>query len=335
MFGRSRRPSIPGRPVGGPCSGLLLGVGLLAAAALSACTRGPQPLLPPPSRLHLVSIETVESARRRLPPLRSRVEGGELLVPNLAPDAVPRDLDAVSVGERKRLFVRMLLPHVLFQNEVIRRERALVRETLKALEAGRVPDGRRRRRLAALFRKYRFRRPDSAADAVRLRRLLRRVDEIPPSLALAQAAIESGWGLSRFAREGNNIFGHWKTRGEGGMVPAERPEGASYSLAVFSHLSEAVEKYFLNLNTHAAYRGFRDLRARMRKRGLALDPILLATALEDYSSRGREYVIDLVEVMRHNRMTDFDRAELVRTTSTRYVSATLRLPEPGEGRGAA
>jgi len=165
------------------------------------------------------------------------------------------------------------------------------------------------------------------------------VDIIPVSLAIAQAAHESGWGRSRFALEGNNLFGHWKMNGPEGMIPAARPEGESYSLALFTTISEAVERYFVNLNTHPAYRHFREYRSSMRERGMEPDPFILVGALERYSERGQEYILDIVSLIRQNSFELLDHAVLAGDAepSGEIITLFLRNKEslPGHDGGAA
>jgi Bax protein len=136
------------------------------------------------------------------------------------------------------------------------------------------------------------------------------VDVVPVSLALAQAAIESGWGTSRFARQGNAIFGQWTSQDGKGLVPSARPEGKTHKVRSFDRLSESVEAYLLNLNTHRAYRDFRTLRQQSRNSGERPKGEVLATGLEAYSEKGEEYVDLLRDMIRVNRLAAFDDAIL-------------------------
>ncbi len=136
--------------------------------------------------------------------------------------------------------------------------------------------------------------------------LLRRLDVVPPSLALAQAAIESGWGTSRFATEGNNLFGHWCFVEGCGLVPERRPSGARHEVAVFDSTATAVRRYLYNLNTHRAYRPLRTLRAEARADGRALSGLELAGGLARYSERGQPYVRDVRIVIRANDLEAYD-----------------------------
>lgn len=136
--------------------------------------------------------------------------------------------------------------------------------------------------------------------------LLRRLDIVPPSLALAQAAIESGWGTSRFAVEGNNLFGHWCFVEGCGLVPERRPAGAQHEVAAFDSTATAVRRYLYNLNTHRAYRPLRSLRAEARAEGRPLSGLELAGGLSRYSERGQPYVRDVRIVIRANDLETYD-----------------------------
>lgn len=127
-----------------------------------------------------------------------------------------------------------------------------------------------------------------------------RVDAVPEELVLVQAANESGWGTSRFAREGNNLFGQWCYRAGCGIVPAGRPAGARYEVARYASISESIGSYIHNLNTGANYQMLREIRLRMRREGREPDATELAAGLLDYSARGVAYVDELRAMIRHN-----------------------------------
>jgi Bax protein len=129
---------------------------------------------------------------------------------------------------------------------------------------------------------------------------LRRVDALPDHLVLAQAANESAWGTSRFAREGNNLFGQWCFRQGCGLVPASRPEGATYEVARFDSVSQSVGSYMHNLNTGRTYKQLREIRAGARKKGLDPDANAMAAGLTSYSERGDDYIAELRSMIRHN-----------------------------------
>lgn len=134
--------------------------------------------------------------------------------------------------------------------------------------------------------------------------LLLRVDVVPTSLALAQAAKESGWGTSRFAREANNLFGEWCFRPGCGIVPQNRLEGRKHEVEAFETPRDSVFSYLRNLNTHKSYRQFRLARARLRKTGAGLSGVALAEQLADYSERGEDYIKDIKHLIEVNKLAD-------------------------------
>ena len=133
------------------------------------------------------------------------------------------------------------------------------------------------------------------------RRLLQRIDSLPVELVLSQAAFESGWGSSRFAREGFNLFGEWCFEAGCGLVPLRRKAGAGHEVAVFDSPRRSVQSYMRNLNTHPAYHDLRLLRTEKRLQGERADGLTLAPALIRYSEMGQEYVDRLCLIMRHNQ----------------------------------
>ena len=141
--------------------------------------------------------------------------------------------------------------------------------------------------------------------------LLRRVDVVPPSLAIAQAAEESGWGTSRFAREGNSLFGQRIYRkNRKGLVPEDREEGEVFRVRAFDHLIDGVKAYVHNLNSHFAYDHFRAARAAMRKQTSKLNGYDLAGSLIKYSERGEAYIETIRLIMRTNSLRVFDASRL-------------------------
>ena len=130
--------------------------------------------------------------------------------------------------------------------------------------------------------------------------LFKRVDTIPVSLALAQAATESAWGTSRFAVEANNIFGQWCYDKGCGVVPKRRDSNASHEVRRFDSIEAAISSYFLNLNTHNRYEKFRNMRFQMRNQRGEIDPLVLAYGLIGYSERGDSYVDEVQTIIQQN-----------------------------------
>lgn len=218
-------------------------------------------------------------------------------VPALALDALPGDLmDVRDVDKRKALFFRALLPVVLVENQRI----MTVRGQIEALFAADRISNEQWQWLGTVAEHYGvYGRLD---DPNKRRRLLRRVDMVPPELALAQAANESAWGTSRFARQGNNLFGQWTYRQAEGMIPRNRPEGATYAVRSFPSIDASVRAYLHNLNTNRAYGELRVSREQMRLAGEAPDGVALARGLTAYSARGEAYVAEIQAMIRSNRL---------------------------------
>jgi len=136
------------------------------------------------------------------------------------------------------------------------------------------------------------------------------MDEIPVSLAIAQAAKETGWGTSRFAQEGNALFGQWTWSGEG-LKPKEAEKGADHKVMKFNILQASVRAYQRNLNTHSSYKDFRQARAELRDAGKPLDSMVLSNYLDKYAETGEHYVEVLQKIILQNDLKDFDDAKLL------------------------
>lgn len=221
-----------------------------------------------------------------------------------------------SVELKKSLFYRVVLPLVLLENQAVLAERArLVAYANKRRNRAPIAADEREA-LRALAVRYQVLEADSPAaldDAV-IRELLLRVDAVPPSLALGQAAYESGYATSRFAYTGNALFGQWDW-GEDALRPREqRTALGAYGVAAFDHPIDSVRAYLWNLNTHWAYEDFRTERARLRgtTRGPAvIDGLALAPTLASYSELGSEYTETLQGIIEHNGLQRADDLELI------------------------
>ena len=264
--------------------------GLLAAAAVAA-----------PLFLAVWSIRTLEvpSATERLGYTLSEIRDEGQSVPRVYFARLPAELPRInSAKERKNLFIRIMLPLILRANDDIEADRNRLLILKRQLATGREMPARDRAWLADLAREYRA--EDSDLDD-----LVLRVDVIPPSLALAQAAIESGWGTSRFAQQGNALYGQWTFSGKG-IVPSGRDDGKSHKIKVFPALYQSVVEYARNLNSHVAYRDFRSIRAELGAQRIVARGIRLAETLASYSERGIHYVEELHIIIRSNRLLELD-----------------------------
>jgi len=237
-----------------------------------------------------------------------------------------RSTKELSVAAKKRLFFRLIAPVVLRINEIILEDRDRAKELTERLAEGQSVRPEDQAWLTELAAKYKVlestgKRLNSDAFA----ELLMRVDIVPASLSLAQAASESGWGTSRFAAEGNSLFGQW-TWGKG-LKPTEQRTSklGDYRVAAFDSTAQAAYSYALNLNTARAYRGLRLKRADLRRQSLRISGTVLAETLVNYSERGQAYVDDLKALIRENRLDDADDASLRHMTVIHIVPAG---PEP-------
>ncbi len=170
--------------------------------------------------------------------------------------------------------------------------------------------------------------------------LTRRLDALPPSLILAQAANESAWGTSRFARSGNNLFGQWCFSESCGLVPANRVDGASHEVASFRSPYQSIRSYIQNLNRHPAYRSLRNTREQIRHRGSNVSGHALAQGLISYSERGVEYVEEIRSMIRYNNLSFYDRQYRRKVGDEAHAPTLMELstaPEdvllPGDGSG--
>lgn len=206
------------------------------------------------------------------------------------------DFTEVPAGEaRKSAFFSYLTPLIRVENERVLSQREALKAVIERGHAG----WAERRWLRRLATEYELDGLDvEGPEDWGL--LLRRVDLVPPSMALAQAANESAWGTSRFARLGNNFFGQWCYQPGCGLVPNARNEGATHEVAAFRSPQISVRRYMNNINTHPAYRDLRSRRAAMRAEGQEITGLALIPALTRYSERGQAYVNELAAMIRSN-----------------------------------
>jgi Bax protein len=216
-----------------------------------------------------------------------------------APTAIP-DLSTINdIPTKKKLFFDFLKPVVHKENAKIAAKRLRVEHHWQSFQnEGSLP-AKQRQWLEELALSYRLNDADFTIAAT-YPRLLERVDLVPAALALVQAANESAWGTSRFARQGNNLFGQWCFTKDCGIVPSRRDSSASHEVAVFPSVQESVRSYLHNLNTGNAYESLRLIRRDLQDAGKVPDAHSLAVGLEKYSSRGAEYVAELQAMLRVN-----------------------------------
>jgi len=215
----------------------------------------------------------------------------------------------VTIENKKRIFFRGIAPMILRANELILDDRQRLDQLRSAFMQDQALTETDQKWLLNLAGVYKV-EGENPPTASMLNELWKKVDIVPPSLALAQGAEESGWGTSRFAAEGNAVYGQW-TWGENAIAPKEqRKELGNYGIAAFGSLQESVSGYMLNLNTHPAYAELRSKRAELRAKGEKISGSVLAEQLIKYSERGEEYVKTLKQMMEYNRLEPTDDAYL-------------------------
>jgi Bax protein len=233
-----------------------------------------------------------------------RNPAGLVEVPRIFLASLPVDIADVNLTEkRKRAFLKVMLPHILRENERIVADRNRIEQLHQRIQIGAALSARDQQWLERQAELY-------GVDDIDTAELLNRVDAVPPALALAQAVEESGWGTSRFALMGNAVFGMWTWTPGAGLVPENRPEGETYEVQRFKSLEHSVAAYMRNLNSKASYREFRDKRASMRDRSQSPDSYQLAGTLHRYSVRGQDYIRTIRSIMKSNALDQFDSSRL-------------------------
>jgi len=232
------------------------------------------------------------------------IRRGSARVPRFFVESLPADFDKrMAVDKRKRMFIRTVLPLILKANEEVLVERRRLVSIEEQLSSSHYIHPIDLFWLEQLAEKYRV-SPDDFAT------LLRRVDAVSPTVALAQSIEESGWGRSRFARLGNALFGQRVWSESGGFVPEGRAEGETFAVRAFDSLLDSVRGYVLNLNRHYAYADFRHMRAQMRANATELDGGRLSETLVNYSERRWGYVEAIRKLIASNRLEQFENARL-------------------------
>lgn len=217
----------------------------------------------------------------------------------------PPDFQAISdIAARKAAFYDYLLPMIHKANDEVLKERAWLVQVAKTLAATRTISDANLVELERVEARYLRKRPEGTV-VERVRTMLGRVDVVPASLVLAQAAKESGWGTSRFATQGNNFFGIWCFSEGCGLTPLGRAEGRDHEVATFATVEEGVRYYIRNINTHAAYKELRSMRAQARTRNERLRGVQMAEGLVRYSERGADYVKEIQTMIHYNQLARF------------------------------
>lgn len=272
----------------------------------------PEELAQEPALPHLEQFWLKRGANRKAIAL-----GAE--VPPLFLARVPKDLTPdLDVARKKRAFILMMLPHILAVNEEIRADRRRVENIRGRLEDPIGPSPAEIDWLFARLEAY-------GVKGFDLKTLMTRMDIIPPSLAIAQAAKESGWGGSRFARAGNALYGQWTWNpNHKGIVPSKRDSGKTHRVRAFDSLLAATRAYAININTHAAYARLREIRRSRRAKGLQATGREMSVGLGKYSEIGQRYVRAVRSIIRRNGLAKLDDARLAPSLTPEPLPAAFQ-----------
>ena len=222
------------------------------------------------------------------------------LVKPVALTLLPQEIKMIeNTKKRKEFFIQIVLPLILQENNNIRLDRNKLFKIINKNHNSNLE----KKWLEKKYKQYGVKSKDLSTLKVRM-------DEIPVSLAIAQAAKETGWGTSRFAQEGNALFGQWTWSGEG-LKPKNAKEGEDHKVMKFNILQASVRAYQRNLNTHSSYKDFRKARAELRDSKKPLDSIKLSTYLNKYAETGNLYIEVLQKIITQNKLQDFDDAKLL------------------------
>lgn len=215
-------------------------------------------------------------------------------------DSLPDFTSIAHTPDRKRAFFEYLTPAVEFQNEVVEERRLILAGIKIKLEYGMELSLSDVMFLAEMGKRYRIKPNASLARA--MVQLNRRMDIVPPAMVLSQAAMESGWGTSRFARTANNMFGQWCFTKGCGVVPSQRDTSAKHEVAKYDRVDLAVQSYFRNINTQPSYTALRGIRQQARAEGRLPTGQELVAGLGKYSARGDDYIEELRSMIRSNQL---------------------------------
>jgi len=216
---------------------------------------------------------------------------------------LPNEINKIeNIQKRKNLFIQIILPLILAETNQIKIDRNKLFTILNKNNNS----GAEKKWLKVKLKQYGVKNNDLSTLKIRM-------DEVPTSLAIAQAAKETGWGTSRFALEGNALFGQWTYSGKG-IKPLNTDSDKTHKVMKFKILKASIRAYYRNLNTHSGYKNFRKLRAELRDNGEKLDSVILVDYLDKYAATGKEYTRVLKKIISQNSLKDFDDVKLLPTS---------------------
>jgi len=222
------------------------------------------------------------------------------LVKPVALTLLPEEIKKIeNTQKRKEFFIQIVLPLILKENNNIKLDRKRLFSIINKSNNTKLE----KKWLSKKYKQYGVPSKDLSVLKIRM-------DEVPVSLAIAQAAKETGWGTSRFAQEGNALFGQWTWSGQG-LKPKDSDKNEGHKVMRFNVLQASVRAYQRNLNTHSSYKEFRQARAKLRDKDLPLDSMILSKYLNEYAETGNQYVEVLQKIIKQNNLKDFDDAKLL------------------------
>ena len=222
------------------------------------------------------------------------------LVKPIALTLLPAEIKMIeNITKRKEFFIQIILPLILEENKKINLDRKRLFNIINKSNNSSLE----KKWLERKYKQYGIPSKDLSVLKIRM-------DIIPVSLAIAQAAKETGWGTSRFAQQGNALFGQWTWSGEG-LKPKEAEKNEGHKVMKFNILQASVRAYQRNINTHSSYQDFRLARAKLRDSGESLDSMILSSYLDKYAETGNQYVKVLQKIIVQNNLKDFDEAKLL------------------------
>ena len=232
----------------------------------------------------------------------------DIALPRTFLSQLPNDLHKYSSARKKKLFISILLPIALKGNENVLQERKSMKKAFLENNIEKIEYFSKRYKIKKV-KKIKFYNMSSLQLIEVKEELLKKINQIPISMILAQAAIESGWGSSRFAKEGNALFGEWTWKKNSGLKPKENLK-AKFSVKSFINISASVNSYILNLNSHSAYKRMRNYRSLTIKNRKKISGAKMANYLDKYAEIGFEYVIKVTSMIKNNKFDKFDNIKL-------------------------
>ena len=221
----------------------------------------------------------------------------------------PKDLDEIKDTKlKKETFIKIVLPLVVAENDKILDDKI----KLKRITSKKITTDKEKSWLRLKLREYKVKNSD-------ITELDKRMDIIPVSIALAQAAKESGWGTSRFALEGNAMFGQWTWTGNG-IEPLFKDKSKTHKILKFPILRASVKSYINNLNTHKSYKKLREIRSQFRSKNKRIEGLKLTETLDNYAETGKQYTKVIAQIIKENKLTDFEPVTL--TKSKKVIEIT-------------